>query len=199
MSRGPGRIQQVILSLIESDEDGAWTVGEICGRVYRGINRIEKKHRVAVSRALRKMVIPESWAVIRLERQGSEYLLYNRLSLESTVRMRWNNSAIFFQYPYRRFKEGWSHQVEKAHAAVEEYRKYHESDEVGRIDILLATARKQFGFASGLGAPSDIIRSIAEKITQLNERRADAEAVRLSVSASTSLQSGNTYQGSTSA
>jgi hypothetical protein len=44
------------------------------------------KHRVAVTRALRKMVLPATWDVQKLSRQGSEYCLYDRCDLESTLR-----------------------------------------------------------------------------------------------------------------
>ena len=78
MSKGLGHIQRSILALIESDPDhgdGAWTLGQICERVYCGINRVDKKHRVAVARALRKMTLPEYWAVQRMQNHGEEFCL----------------------------------------------------------------------------------------------------------------------------
>ena len=59
MSRGPGRIQRAIYALIASDEHGAWLVSDICKHEYPRIDRIEKKHQVAVNRALSSMILPE--------------------------------------------------------------------------------------------------------------------------------------------
>jgi hypothetical protein len=93
MSKGPGHIQRSILALIDSDPDhgdGAWTLGQICEHVYPGINRVEKKHRVAVARALRKMTLPEPWKVDRMIGHGEEYCLYNSCSLFSAARLDWH-------------------------------------------------------------------------------------------------------------
>ena len=60
MSRGRGRLQNIITDLIASDPHGAWSVTQLCKHIYRDA-RIEKKHRVAVIRALRKMVLPSTW------------------------------------------------------------------------------------------------------------------------------------------
>ncbi len=37
-----------------AEPDGAWTTEERCERVYPETNRVEKKHRVSVLRALRR-------------------------------------------------------------------------------------------------------------------------------------------------
>ena len=37
----------------------------------------EKKHRVAVTRALRQMELPPLWRTVRLNRSGAEHCLYN--------------------------------------------------------------------------------------------------------------------------
>ena len=44
MSRGAGRVQQIIRDMIAAEPNGAWTTDEICRRVYFGANVIEKKH-----------------------------------------------------------------------------------------------------------------------------------------------------------
>ena len=66
----PGRVQKIITDLIASNAHGAWSVTELCKHIYPDA-RMEKKHRVAVTRALRKMVLP--WGVLALRRQGNEY------------------------------------------------------------------------------------------------------------------------------
>src|SRR5262245_12662335 len=65
MSRGFGRIQREIAALLESEPWGAWTTTELCQRIYR-IQNIEKRHRVAVTRALRGQVYPiTGWGSMR--------------------------------------------------------------------------------------------------------------------------------------
>ena len=56
MSRGPGRIEQAIAALLDAEPDNAFTTEELCERVYPGVNRVEKKHRVAVLRAANKLI-----------------------------------------------------------------------------------------------------------------------------------------------
>jgi hypothetical protein len=51
MSKGPGRIERAIAAALDAEPDGAFTTDDLCDRVYRGVNRIEKKHRVAELRA----------------------------------------------------------------------------------------------------------------------------------------------------
>jgi hypothetical protein len=62
MSKGPGRVSRAIEAALEAEPDNAFTVEDLCDRVYRGINRVEKKHRVAVLRAapLRQSCGPRS-------------------------------------------------------------------------------------------------------------------------------------------
>lgn len=196
MSRGPGRIQQVVVALIE-DADGAWTTRDICGRVYAGANRIEKKHRVAVSRGLRTIRLPENWWVERLERQGSEHLLYNRLSIVSQITKRWLSG--FQMHPREKFVEHWSHHVDKAREDVEECRRYFDADEIGRIEIQIADRQKAAGLIRAFGATSEFsteyLRRAGDEIARLSERKATLEAERLSVSAPSECGEGNTYEG----
>ena len=59
MSRGPGRIERAIASAFAAEPDNAFTIGDLCIRVYpeiaRGFALPEKKHRVAVLRAAKKV------------------------------------------------------------------------------------------------------------------------------------------------
>ena len=56
MSRGPGRIERAIVAILDAEPDNAFTTEDLCDRVYSGVNRVEKKHRVAVLRAANKLV-----------------------------------------------------------------------------------------------------------------------------------------------
>jgi hypothetical protein len=51
MSRGPGKVERAIAAALDAEPDNAFTVEDLCDRVYLGVNRIEKKHRVAILRA----------------------------------------------------------------------------------------------------------------------------------------------------
>lgn len=54
MSRGPGRVQRRIMDAFAQSADGYFSTSELCRLVYEN-EKIEKKHRVAVTRALRKL------------------------------------------------------------------------------------------------------------------------------------------------
>jgi hypothetical protein len=56
MSRGPGRVSRAIEAALKAEPDNAFTVEDLCDRIYRGINRVEKKHRVSVLRAAKAIV-----------------------------------------------------------------------------------------------------------------------------------------------
>ncbi|MHA4730645.1 hypothetical protein [Ensifer adhaerens] len=49
MSRGHGRIERAIIELFGTGD--TWTVEDLCNAAYPGLNRIERKHRVAARRA----------------------------------------------------------------------------------------------------------------------------------------------------
>jgi hypothetical protein len=51
MSRGPGRIERAVEALFTSQPHMTYSTDELVEAVYRGVNRVEKKHRVAVLRA----------------------------------------------------------------------------------------------------------------------------------------------------
>jgi hypothetical protein len=78
MSRGFGIIQCAIVAVFIAEPDNGLLLSELCERVYRGINRIEKKHRVAVARAAYR--IP--WlAHMKRETLGCEVVFYNPASV----------------------------------------------------------------------------------------------------------------------
>ena len=56
MSRGPGRIERAIAAILDTESDNAFTTEELCERIYCGVNRVEKKHRVAVLRAANSLI-----------------------------------------------------------------------------------------------------------------------------------------------
>jgi hypothetical protein len=85
MSKGLGHVGRTIAALIEAEPHGAWTMTEICAAVYPGETK-QKKHRVAITRAIKKMKLPACW--VFENPRLSDYLscLYNVYDDESTQR-----------------------------------------------------------------------------------------------------------------
>jgi hypothetical protein len=84
MSRGLGHVKRAIVELIASEPEGAWTTAQLCAHIYP-IKKyvIAKKHRVAVTRALRQMKLPPPW---RVGWSSSQRCIYNAISAESIAR-----------------------------------------------------------------------------------------------------------------
>jgi hypothetical protein len=80
MSRGHGTVQRAILAAFAAEPDNAFLLSELCGLVYPGLNRIEKKHRNAVARAAK--AIP-SIGHMKREVLGGELVLYDPLNVMS--------------------------------------------------------------------------------------------------------------------
>ena len=166
MSRGPGRVQRSILALIKDEPDGAWTTDDLCRHIY-GERSIEKKHRVAVLRAFGNL--PQPWKVRRLTRQGNACCLHNPLSLESEIRLEW--SSRFSHLSLDCFKQDYGHIIERAHDAVAKATRYHQADELGKVDIDIADTQKQLALCAmaGVGA-ADLVKRVAANL-KLQARR----------------------------
>jgi hypothetical protein len=54
MNKGPGRVEQIIEAVFAAEPDNAFTIEDLCDRVYPG-ELIEKKHRVSVLRAAKRV------------------------------------------------------------------------------------------------------------------------------------------------
>jgi hypothetical protein len=78
MSRGPGRIERAIAALLDGEADNAFTTEDLCERVYSGVNRVEKKHRVAVLRAANGLVKRrDNTGCMRSENLGGTRVYFN--------------------------------------------------------------------------------------------------------------------------
>jgi hypothetical protein len=84
-----GHLQETILALINSDVDGGWSVSQICAHAYPRAPKIGKKHRVAVSRALRAIALPGTWRAVKINSSVSELCLVNTASTVSLARRQW--------------------------------------------------------------------------------------------------------------
>jgi hypothetical protein len=130
MSRGPGKIQRAIEAVFEAEPDNAFLLSELCERVYTGRNRVEKKHRVAVARAAKKL--PGLKWMMR-EALGGELVFYDplnvmsyamaRLKADFTNRYRNNDNRWFVPRGWFRdamgFKKGYAYRwPEKSEAEL---------------------------------------------------------------------------------
>ncbi len=168
MSRGPGPVQRAILALIEGDQDGAWPLGEVCQHVYGGAF-VEKKHRVAVARALRTMLLPEPWQVAYLSRPGTEYCLFNACSAESQTRFKWHES--FSHTSLETMKQKFGHNVDYAREAAEKAKRFYSADAIGRLDIEKANLQERAQMAKMMGAGREYLQALMAEMTELHERR----------------------------
>ena len=88
MSRGPGRIERAIYDLFEGHPEGAWTTEDLCRLVYPAADRIEKKHRVAVVRAMKTILAKtgdqhRDWTCWQAATTGSTLVLFNNANVMS--------------------------------------------------------------------------------------------------------------------
>lgn len=84
MSRGPGKIERAIEALFTDCPSNAYTVEDLIDRVYRGVNQVEKKHRVSVIRAAKKVCerLP-GWTWKRSETGGGTLVFSNHYDVLS--------------------------------------------------------------------------------------------------------------------
>jgi hypothetical protein len=109
------------------DRDGAWTTAKLCRAAYPGLNRVDKKHRNAVSRALRTMALPGTWTVRRLHRPGVEYCLHDACSDASQILVSYMEDSGRHRRrreSFERWKEDRSHIVDKARGRAAEARRW---------------------------------------------------------------------------
>ena len=116
MSRGPGRIERAIAAVLDGEANNAFTTEDLCERVYSGVNRVEKKHRVAVLRAANKLVKRrDNIGCLRGGNLGGTTVYFNidnvmsyamaRLKADSLNRYRNNDDRWFTPAP-KWFREG---------------------------------------------------------------------------------------------
>src|SRR5262245_35708943 len=75
MSRGPGHVARRLKAIFDRSPDGIFTTESLCLRVYRTA-RAEKKHRVAVLRALKTLArtsMPTLWRRAAMHQRDDEW------------------------------------------------------------------------------------------------------------------------------
>jgi hypothetical protein len=174
MSHGPGHVQRAILALIEADPNGAWATGALCAHVY-GVERVEKRHRVAVIRALRRMMrtLPAGWCVSRQGGPPHEHCLFNQHSVEGHLRAVW-----LWKYSEMSVEAfGRSETAKDIVANVEKLRRYRDADDIGKLDMHIADEQERLDLAEQGGDRASIKKS-KERLAQLWERRRNLQRAR---------------------
>lgn len=83
MSRGPGKIERAIEAAFASKPGDIFTTEDLTALAYPGINRAEKKHRVAVIRAADRAARRMGWKAWRREAPGHELVYLNLRNVRS--------------------------------------------------------------------------------------------------------------------
>lgn len=83
MSRGPGRIERAIKAAFEAEPTRVFTTEYLCTHVYPSATTIEKKHRVSLIRAAKRVLQREpNWRMTRTHMPGAPFLFFNETAAE---------------------------------------------------------------------------------------------------------------------
>jgi hypothetical protein len=109
MSTGSGQIERAIENIFTREPDNAFTVRELCSRVYFGVNRIERKHYASVCRAVRTMIKHGSTigtyqiygqGSLSIVNKGNPVIVYNRINVMSYAMARLKDLYCPLNRPY---------------------------------------------------------------------------------------------------
>jgi hypothetical protein len=167
MGRGYGQVQLEILALL-SDPDGAWTTTELCQLVY-GIEQVEKRHRVAVARAVKKIssATPD-WFYVG--KPGGENLLFNKYSVAGRIRWRWFTDFSDMNFDTFRASKHFGPIANEIAANVEKAKRFRDADELGKLDMLIEDVAEKIGLAES-ARDKDRANELKRKRSQLVEQR----------------------------
>jgi len=83
MSRGPGRVERAIKAAFDAEPTRVFTTEYLCTHVYAGAIKIEKKHRVSLIRAAKRVLQREHhWRMTRTHMPGAPFLFFNETVAE---------------------------------------------------------------------------------------------------------------------
>jgi hypothetical protein len=83
MSRGPGRVERAIKAAFDAEPTRVFTTEYLCTHVYAGATKIEKKHRVSLIRAAKRVLQREhNWRMTRTHMPGAPFLFFNETAAE---------------------------------------------------------------------------------------------------------------------
>jgi hypothetical protein len=95
MSRGSGRIEQAIIAAFTAEPDNAFTVAELCVRIYPNAGYVDKKHRVAIIRAAKSL--SRRWPDLgwrKSETLGGQTIYFNADSIMSFAMARLKGDSL---------------------------------------------------------------------------------------------------------
>lgn len=168
MSRGHGHVQRAVLAMIEAEPHGAWTIEDICRRAYRGVT-VEKKHRVAVLRAVKRMKLPGDWGAVH------PWCLCDTCDDESQERathaVHWRRSMDFESW-----RKEWSHVAGKAREAAAKERKWRDASQVEKIGMQIDLQKQMIGYLS-IGGTASANADIAKSAKRIAELTAERELI----------------------
>jgi hypothetical protein len=83
MSRGPGRVERAIKAAFDAEPTRVFTTEYLCTHVYAGATKIEKKHRVSLIRAAKRVLQREhNWRMTRTHMPGAPFVFFNETVAE---------------------------------------------------------------------------------------------------------------------
>jgi len=169
MSRGPGRIQRAIYDLIAGDEHGAWLVSDICKHEYSQIDRVEKKHQVAVNRALSSMPLPDPWEARYSGTRGNMRVLFNTGDAESRARAEWltKYDCSWEEYKERHWRLDSNPEIEES---VQDVPPPSEPDELGQLEQRIQRTKNNIVFLESAG-DHGAIRHWSDELRSLEKQR----------------------------
>lgn len=175
MSRGSGRTQRAIHALIASDEHGAWLVSDICKHVYPELDVVEKKHQVAVNRALSCIALPEPWEARYSATRGSMRILYRTRDPESAARADWltKNNCSWDDYRERHPNDRQKPEIDQS---VEQRADHYESDELARLEQRIEKSKSNIAFLQSAGA-HESVRDWTDELRSLEKSRSKLMAL----------------------
>jgi hypothetical protein len=85
LSRGPGHVVRAIRAAFDSEPTRVFTIEDLCARVYARADRIEKKHRVSLIRAAKRVLERDpAWHMVRSRSPGASLLFFNETFVEES-------------------------------------------------------------------------------------------------------------------
>ena len=106
MSRGRGKIERAIEAAFAAEPDNAFSTEELCNRVYRGLNQVEKKHRVAVIRAGKRLVGRDPrFACLQTQGLGGQLVFFDPYNVMSYAMARLKSERPYFSNDKRRERQ----------------------------------------------------------------------------------------------
>ena len=175
MSRGPGRIQRAIHVLIASDVHGAWLVSDICRHVYPEFDGVEKKHQVAVNRALTSMLLPEFWEARYSGARGNMRVLYNTRDPESAAKAECLTKRDNDWDDFREQIASERHEPE-IDESVQARRNSQDSDELSGLERQHENTKANIAFLESAGA-HEAVRHWSDELRSLEKRRSKLVAL----------------------